>query len=151
MYPSSTLCRTQEEFHRARAASTPLDNVRAIAEGAAAAWGHEAAAAEKREARGLRTRAIAERTCRANTRVPTARCAESGQTAAPRPASSSRTRNSCSGAVSSRGSGSPGAAARRNTHRQNACIVVTHGGLIVRFTAWATRLRNWLAERRGWV
>ena len=60
MYPSSTLCRTQEEFHRARAASSTLDNVRAISEGAAAAWGHEAAAAEKREARGVRTRAIAE-------------------------------------------------------------------------------------------
>lgn len=60
MYPSSTLCRTQEEFHRARAAATTLDNVRAIATTAAAAWGHEAAAAEKREARGLRTRAIAE-------------------------------------------------------------------------------------------
>jgi len=60
MYPSSTLCRTQEEFHRERAASTTLANDRAIAEGAAAAWGHEAAAAEKREARGARTRAIAE-------------------------------------------------------------------------------------------
>lgn len=60
MYPSSTLCRTQEEFHRARAAETTLDNVRAIATTAADAWGQEAAAAEKREARGLRTRAIAE-------------------------------------------------------------------------------------------
>jgi hypothetical protein len=60
MYPSSTLCRTQEEFHRARAASSTLDNVRAISEGAAAAWGLEAAAAEKREARGVRTRAIAD-------------------------------------------------------------------------------------------
>ena len=60
MYPSSTLCRTQEEFHRARAAAATLDNVRAISEGAAAAWGHEAVAAEKREARGLRTRAVAE-------------------------------------------------------------------------------------------
>jgi hypothetical protein len=60
MYPSSTLCRTQEEFHRARAASTTLENVRAIAAGAAAAWGLEAVAAEKREARGARTRATAE-------------------------------------------------------------------------------------------
>lgn len=60
MYPSSTLCRTQEEFHRTRAAETTLDNVRAIATTAADAWGQEAAAAEKREARGLRTRAIAE-------------------------------------------------------------------------------------------
>ena len=60
MYPSSTLCRSQEEFHRDRAAAATLDNVRAISEGAAAAWGHEAVAAEKREARGARTRAVAE-------------------------------------------------------------------------------------------
>ena len=59
MYPSSTLCRTQEEFHRERAASTTLENVRAIATSAAAAWGQEAVAAEKREARGARTRATA--------------------------------------------------------------------------------------------
>jgi hypothetical protein len=59
MYPSSTLCRSQEEFHRQRAASTTLENVRAISAGAAAAWGLEAAAAEKREARGAKTRAIA--------------------------------------------------------------------------------------------
>ena len=60
MYPSSTLCRTQESFHRERAASTTLENVRAIAAGAAAAWGMEAVAAEKREARGAKTRATAE-------------------------------------------------------------------------------------------
>jgi len=60
MYPSSTLCRTQELFHRDRAASTTLENVRVIAAGAAAAWGLEAIAAEKREARGVRTRAAAE-------------------------------------------------------------------------------------------
>jgi len=60
MYPSSTLCRTQESFHRDRAASTTLENVRAIAAGAAHAWGLEAVAAEKREARGVRTRAAAE-------------------------------------------------------------------------------------------
>lgn len=59
MYPSSTLCRSQEEFHRARAASTPLENVRAISAGAAAAWGLEAVAAEKREARAAKTRATA--------------------------------------------------------------------------------------------
>ncbi len=58
MYPSSTLCRSQEEFHRERAASTSLENVRAISAGAAAAWGLEAILAEKREARGARTRAI---------------------------------------------------------------------------------------------
>ena len=84
-------------------------------------------------------------------RVPTARCTASGHAPAPRPASNSRTRNSCSGAVSSRGSGSPGAAARRSSHRQNACIVVTQGGLTVRFIALATRLRTWLAERRAKV
>ena len=60
MYPSSTLCRTQESFHRERAASTTLENVRTIAAGAAAAWGMEAVAAEKREARGAKTRATAE-------------------------------------------------------------------------------------------
>lgn len=60
MYPSSTLCRTQEAFHRARAAAATLDNVREIATTAADAWGQEAASAEKREARGLRTRAVAE-------------------------------------------------------------------------------------------
>lgn len=60
MYPSSTLCRTQEEFHRDRAAAATLDNVKTIATRAADAWGQEAAAAEKREARGLRTRATAE-------------------------------------------------------------------------------------------
>ena len=59
MNPSSALCRSQEEFHRDRAASTTLENVRAISAGAAAAWGLEAVAAEKREARGAKTRAIA--------------------------------------------------------------------------------------------
>lgn len=60
MYPSSTLCRAQEEFHRARADAATLENVRIIAAGAAMAWGVEAVAAEKREARGLRTRALAD-------------------------------------------------------------------------------------------
>jgi hypothetical protein len=60
MYPSSTLCRTQQAFHRARADTATLDNVRAVAESAAAAWGLEAVAAERREARGARTRAIAD-------------------------------------------------------------------------------------------
>jgi hypothetical protein len=60
MYPSSSLCRTQEAFHRDRAAASTLENVRAIATSAAAAWGHEAVAAEKREARGVRARAIAD-------------------------------------------------------------------------------------------
>lgn len=59
MYPSSTLCRTQELFHRERAASTTLENVRAVAASAAAAWGLEAVAAEKREARSVKTRETA--------------------------------------------------------------------------------------------
>lgn len=60
MYPSSTLCRAQEEFHRARAVAATLQNVRSVAERAATAWGQEAAAAERREARGVRTRETAE-------------------------------------------------------------------------------------------
>lgn len=60
MYPSSTLCRAQEEFHRARAVSATLENVRSLAETAATAWGQEAVAAERREARSLRTRELAE-------------------------------------------------------------------------------------------
>lgn len=60
MYPSSTLCRAQEEFHRERALASTLANVRAVAESAAAAWGQEAILAEKREARGLRTREVAD-------------------------------------------------------------------------------------------
>lgn len=60
MYPSSTLCRSQQEFHQARAANTTLANVRTISEDAAAAWAVEAVAAEKREARGVRTRAVAD-------------------------------------------------------------------------------------------
>lgn len=56
MYPSSALCRTQEALQRNRATNTPLPNVRAIAERAAAAWGAEARLAEKREQRHERTR-----------------------------------------------------------------------------------------------
>ena len=59
MYPSSSLCREQENAQRHRAATTPLENVRVVAERAAIAWGNEAVAAEKREARQQRTRAIA--------------------------------------------------------------------------------------------
>jgi hypothetical protein len=60
MQPSSILCRTQEAFHRDRAEGAPLENVRLVAAAAAAAWAIEASQAERREARGLRTRAIAE-------------------------------------------------------------------------------------------
>ncbi|MDQ8756743.1 hypothetical protein RCO27_10935 [Sphingosinicella sp. LHD-64] len=56
MYPSASLCRTQEAYHRDRAAVAELANVRAIATNAAIAWGEEALAAERREARNSRTR-----------------------------------------------------------------------------------------------
>jgi hypothetical protein len=58
MIPSSSLCREQETFQRHRAANTSLDNVRMVAERAAAAWALEAEAADKREARLKRTLAI---------------------------------------------------------------------------------------------
>lgn len=60
MYPSSSLCRAQEAYQRRRAAGTPLENVRVIANKAAAAWREEALGAERREARHERTRAVAE-------------------------------------------------------------------------------------------
>ncbi len=60
MNPSSTLCRSQEAFHRDRAAGSPLENVRRLSASAAAAWSVEADHAERREARVIRTRAVAE-------------------------------------------------------------------------------------------
>ena len=51
MYPSSTLCRAQEAHQKSIAEAATLENVRAVALRAAAVWGHEAIAAEKREAR----------------------------------------------------------------------------------------------------
>lgn len=59
MYPSASLCRTQEAFHRDRAAAAGLANVRAIATNAALAWGEEALLAERREARHERTKRVA--------------------------------------------------------------------------------------------
>ena len=59
MNPSASLCRAQEAFHRDRAAGAQLENVRAVAIQAALAWGQEARAAERRETRHLRTKAIA--------------------------------------------------------------------------------------------
>lgn len=58
MYPSSTLCRTQEAHHRALASGTMLANVRRVAERAALAWANEAVVAERREARAVREDAI---------------------------------------------------------------------------------------------
>jgi len=54
---SSEFCRAQESVQRRRAAETPLENVRLIATGAAAAWAKEAVSAESREARRLHDRA----------------------------------------------------------------------------------------------
>ena len=59
MYPSSILCRAQETLQRSRAAATPLANIRAVAEKAAAAWHLEAIEAEKREKRQNLTRITA--------------------------------------------------------------------------------------------
>ena len=59
MFISSALCYAQEAHHQKRAADSSLANVRSIAIGAAAAWRIEGVAAEKREARQLRTREFA--------------------------------------------------------------------------------------------
>ncbi len=59
MNPSSTLCRAQEALQRSRAAGTSLENVRTIAEKAAAAWCIEAVFAEKREQRREQTQQMA--------------------------------------------------------------------------------------------
>jgi hypothetical protein len=55
MYPSLTLCRSQEAHHRERAAGALLENVRTIATVAANAWGQEALLAQAREKRRDRT------------------------------------------------------------------------------------------------
>ena len=56
MNPPSALCRAQEAFHRDRADRTELENVRRIATAAANAWGVQASAAERREARTIDNR-----------------------------------------------------------------------------------------------
>lgn len=53
---SSTFCRVQEAYQRDRATNEILENVRIIASEAAKAWGIEALAAERREARRERLR-----------------------------------------------------------------------------------------------
>jgi hypothetical protein len=60
MQLSSTLCRAREAHHHALASATTLDNVRQIANVAAAAWAKERVAAGVREDRKLSTRAFAE-------------------------------------------------------------------------------------------
>jgi len=60
MFPSATLCRSQQAYHRERAETALLDNVRNVASKAALAWGKEAEFAEHREARRVRTREVAD-------------------------------------------------------------------------------------------
>lgn len=60
MQPSSILCRAQEAHHHALARAATLDNVRGVANAAAAAWAKEGIAAGLREDRKLRSRAFAE-------------------------------------------------------------------------------------------
>ena len=60
MFPSTTLCRAQEAYHRDRATGARLENVRTIAAHAAAAWEREARTAERREARHSRKRQLAD-------------------------------------------------------------------------------------------
>ena len=55
MQPTSELCRAQENAQLTRAADSTLQNVRQLAIKAAKAWGIEAEAAEKREARHAAT------------------------------------------------------------------------------------------------
>lgn len=57
---SSVLCRSQEAFQRERAVTASLANARIVAERAATAWAREAVDAEQREARDIRSLAIAE-------------------------------------------------------------------------------------------
>lgn len=59
MQPSSILCRAQEAHHHALARAATLDNVRLVANAAAAAWAKEGIAADLREDRKLRTHAFA--------------------------------------------------------------------------------------------
>lgn len=60
MQPSSILCRTQEAHQRALASAATLENVKMIANAAAVAWAKEARAAEHREDRQSRNRALHE-------------------------------------------------------------------------------------------
>ena len=60
MYPTADLCRIQQAYHRERAETSLLENVRIVANKAAIAWGIEADAAEDREARRVRTRSTAD-------------------------------------------------------------------------------------------
>lgn len=60
MQPSSIFCRAQEARHHALAHAAILDNVRLVANTAAAAWAKEGIAADFRENRRERSLAAAE-------------------------------------------------------------------------------------------
>ncbi|MEG3090257.1 hypothetical protein [Sphingomonas sp. PB1R3] len=60
MQPSLILCRAREEHHLAISRAATLDNIRVVANAAAAAWAKEGVAAGMREDRKLRTRQFAE-------------------------------------------------------------------------------------------
>lgn len=60
MQPSVTLCRAQEAHHEAIARNATLDNVRLVAQSAAAAWAKEGLAAHAREERQQRVVAFRE-------------------------------------------------------------------------------------------
>jgi len=55
MYPTAELCRSQQSYHRERARTSQLENVRSVANKAATAWGVEAEEAERRETRREQT------------------------------------------------------------------------------------------------
>ena len=59
MYPTAELCRSQQSYHRERARTSQLENVRSVANMAAIAWGVEAEGAERRETRREQTKLIA--------------------------------------------------------------------------------------------
>ena len=59
MNPSSEACRAQLAVELARAADSPLANVRSVAERSAVAWGKQARFAEARERRRETTRLTA--------------------------------------------------------------------------------------------
>ncbi|TKD50599.1 hypothetical protein FBR43_07335 [Sphingomonas baiyangensis] len=56
MHPTLTLCLSREAHHRELSAAATLDNVRRVADAAAAAWAKEGMAAAGREARAKRVR-----------------------------------------------------------------------------------------------
>lgn len=60
MQPTLTLCLSREAHHRALSLAATLDNVRSVADAAAAAWAKEGMAAAGREARARRARPLSE-------------------------------------------------------------------------------------------